>query len=101
MVIGIRICDTELSMWLMHFGSPASLNEINFLDKSITFMNIRAGEFPLPSLYKIKGNRRPLPYYLSDDIYPSCEICIKSIQQAASGSNEKVKSYISHSGSYS
>ena len=73
-------CDGELWIWHAFFGSPGSLNNINFLDRSSTMERIIAGEFPPSIPYTLNNKHRTMPYYLADGIYPSWAIIMKTIK---------------------
>ena len=76
------ICDGELWIWHMFFGSPGSLNDINSLDYSPTMQNIRAGSFPPRFPFVVNGKKRTMLYYLADGIYPSWALFVKTIKEA-------------------
>ncbi|CDF34493.1 unnamed protein product [Chondrus crispus] len=63
----------ELWIWHMFFGSPGSLTDIN---------NIMAGSFPPRFPFFVNGERRTMPYYLADGIYPSWAIFAKTMKEA-------------------
>ncbi|XP_050111874.1 uncharacterized protein LOC126590462 [Malus sylvestris] len=66
--------------WIWHafFGSPESNNDINVLWSSPLFDEVVNGWAP-EFRYKVNGNRYELGYYLSDGIYPSWSIFVKSV----------------------
>ncbi|XP_028945290.1 uncharacterized protein [Malus domestica] len=65
--------------WIWHafFGSPGSNNDINVLWSSPLFDEVVNGWAP-EFRYKVNGNRYELGYYLTDGIYPSWSIFVKS-----------------------
>ena len=67
-------------LWICHafFGMPGSSNDINVLDASNLFANLREGCGPSAN-YTIMGNHYNMGYYLADGIYPKWVIIVQSI----------------------
>ena len=67
-------------LWIWHafFGMRVSNNDINLLDASNLFANLRE-ECGLSANYIIMGNHYNMGYYLSDDIYPKWATIVQSI----------------------
>lgn len=64
------IADDSLWIWHAFFGMPGSCNDINVLDCSPLLSNIANGSYPPPIEYNICGQRRNVPYWMVDGIYP-------------------------------
>jgi hypothetical protein len=64
---------------IVFFKLPGSLNNISVFHRSHLFAKLAIGE---ASACNYKGNGRDytLGYYLTDDIYPSATIFVKTIQ---------------------
>ena len=79
------ICDLDLWVWSFQFGMPGALNDLNILEVSSHFHDVLAGVFPpsQPS-FTISGKVFTWFYYLTDGIYPSWKIFIKTIPSATS-----------------
>ena len=60
------------------FGMPGSNNDINVLDASNLFANLREGCGPSGN-YTIMGNHYNMGYYLADGIYPIWATIVQSI----------------------
>lgn len=77
------ICSLDLWIWSFQFGLPGVFNDLNILEVSQHFNEVLCGSFPpcTPS-YEIAGQHFSSFYYLTDDIYPSWKIFIKSISDA-------------------
>ena len=72
------IASYDLWIWHAFFGMPRSNNDINVLDASNLFANLREGCDP-PTNYTIMGNHYNMGYDLSNDIYPKWETIVQLI----------------------
>ena len=63
------VASYDLWIWHAFFGMPRSNNDINVLDASNLFANLREGCGPSAN-YTIMGNHYNMGYYLADGIYP-------------------------------
>uniref|UniRef100_A0A0D3BKC1 DDE Tnp4 domain-containing protein n=1 Tax=Brassica oleracea var. oleracea TaxID=109376 RepID=A0A0D3BKC1_BRAOL len=68
----------DLWIWHTFFGPPATLNDINVLDRSPVFDDIIKGQAPQVTFY-VNGRKYHLAYYLTDGIYPKWATLIQSI----------------------
>ena len=68
----------DLWIWHAFFGMPGSNNDINVLDASNLFANLREGCGP-SSNYIIMGNHYNMGYYLVDGIYPKWATIVQLI----------------------
>ena len=68
----------DLWIWHAFFGMPGSNNDINVLDASNLFANLREGCGP-PANYTIIGNHYNMGYSLVDGIYPKWATIVQSI----------------------
>ena len=62
------VASYDLWIWHAFFSMPGSNNDINVLDASNLFANLREGRGP-PTNYIIMGNHYNMGYYLADGIY--------------------------------
>lgn len=58
---------------------PGSHNDINVLDQSNLFNELRAGRAP-PAHYVINGRQYEMGYYLADGIYPKWATIVQTIR---------------------
>ena len=72
------VASYELWIWHAFFGMLGSNNDINVLDASNLFANLREGRGP-PANYTIMGNHYNMGYYLADGIYPKWVTIVQSI----------------------
>ena len=72
------VASYDLWIWHAFFGMPGSNNDINVLDASNLFANLREGCGP-PADYTIMGNHYNMGYYLADGIYPKWATIVQSI----------------------
>ena len=63
------LCSKSSPPMTCGYGMPGSNNDINVLDASNLFANLREGCGP-PTNYTIIGNHYNMGYYLADGIYP-------------------------------
>ena len=72
------VASYDLWIWHAFFGMPGSNNDINVLDASNLFANLRKGCGPSAN-YTILGNHYNMGYYLADGIYPRWATIVQSI----------------------
>ena len=72
------VASYDLWIWHAFFGMPGSNNDINVLDASNLFANLREGCGPSTN-YTIMGNHYNMGYYLVDGIYPNWATIVQSI----------------------
>ena len=72
------VASYDLWIWHAFFGMPGSNNDINVLDASNLFANLREGCGPSAN-YTIMGNHYNMGYYLADGIYPNWATVVQSI----------------------
>ena len=79
------IADENLHIWHLYFGQPGSRNDVNILDPSPLFHQIRSGRYP-PTRPKIKieGLQVDWHYFLPDGIYPRWKIFVQSYRDPKS-----------------
>lgn len=76
------ICSLDLWVWGFQFGLPGAMNDLNILEVSNHFQQVLSGVFPptQPS-YTVAGKSFDWFYYLTDGIYPSWKVFIKTVSQ--------------------
>lgn len=74
------VCDDRLWIWSLQFGFPGSMNDINVMNCSKLFRDVRAGRWPLfyPS-FEVAGRPIDWFYWVADGIYPDFRIFLKTI----------------------
>ena len=72
------VASYDLWIWHTFFGMPGSNNDINVLDASNLFANLREECGPSAN-YTIMGNHYNMEYYLADGIYPKWATIVQSI----------------------
>ena len=72
------VASYDLWIWHAFFGMLGSNNDINVLDASNMFANLREGYGPSTN-YTIMGNHYDMGYYLADGIYPNWATIVQSI----------------------
>ncbi|GJX49211.1 putative nuclease HARBI1 [Tanacetum coccineum] len=77
-IIWNQMLSYDLWIWHAFFGTPGSCNDINVLHRSPIFSDVLEVRAPKVS-YVVNGNKKNMPYYLTDDIYPSWAAFVKSI----------------------
>jgi hypothetical protein len=74
------VADEDLYCWHASFGHPGSVNDLTIVGRSPLVQAFAAGEFPPPGFcYDLLGQRKTLPYYLADGIYPLWQLFAKTI----------------------
>ncbi|XP_074336255.1 uncharacterized protein LOC141673409 [Apium graveolens] len=70
------------NLWIWHafFGMRGSHNDINVLDQSNLFDELRAGCAP-PAYFIINGRQYDMGYYLADGIYPKWATIVQTIRE--------------------
>lgn len=68
----------DLYIWFMFFGMPGSCNDINVIDRSPFVESVINGDIPCPP-WKLGDTERKWCYVLTDGIYPSYKIFVKTI----------------------
>lgn len=53
-----NVLDAEMLIWVVNYGSPGGLNDINILHKSIIFDEIMSGKMVPSYKYMVKGVER-------------------------------------------
>ena len=79
------IADSTLWIWHAFFGMPGSCNDINVVEASPLVANIANGTFPPPTEYEICAQRRHIPYWLSEGIYPKWPVFVHSVSFPKTG----------------
>ena len=75
------IADDQLWIWHYLFGMPDCANDINVLEASTLSTKIADGTYP-PSLeYEINEEKRSIPYWLADGIYPRWPCFVQTVSQ--------------------
>lgn len=78
-VILEAIADSKIRFWHFKFGLPASVNDVNVLDKSSLFENAVHGEEAPCENFIVNGNPYEYAYWLGDGIYPAYACFVKTI----------------------
>lgn len=72
------VCDADAYIWHFYIGSPGSHNDMNVLNASPLFMDIKEGLWPPRNFtYKANNRTRRLLYFLSDSGYPTYPIFVQ------------------------
>ena len=74
------VASYDLWIWHAFFGMPGSNNDINVLDASNLFADLRDGRTP-PVNYTINGHNYTMAYFLADGIYPKWATLVQTISQ--------------------
>lgn len=64
------ICDADLRIWHLHFGSPGSLNDLNILDSNPFLFDVISGDLDPRIDYELDGETRHDFYLLANEINP-------------------------------
>ncbi|XP_057780013.1 uncharacterized protein LOC130998617 [Salvia miltiorrhiza] len=72
------VASYDLWIWHAFFGTPGSCNDINVLHRSPVFNDVLEGRTPKVN-YVVNGRHYDRAYYLTDGIYPSWAVFVKSI----------------------
>ncbi|XP_057777007.1 uncharacterized protein LOC130995657 [Salvia miltiorrhiza] len=72
------VASYDLWIWHAFFGTPGSCNDINVLHRSPVFNDVLEGRAPKVN-YVVNGRHYDMAYYLTDGIYPSWAVFVKSI----------------------
>lgn len=73
-------CDESIWIWNLKFCFPGAMNDINILNASLLFSNVRAGKWPAYQTSKFIGSRTiNCCYWVVDGIYPAYRILLKKI----------------------
>jgi hypothetical protein len=75
------VASYDLWIWHAFFGMPGSNNDINVLDASNVFADLRDGRAPAVN-YIINGHEYTMGYYLADGIYPQWATIVQTITGA-------------------
>ncbi|XP_074323093.1 uncharacterized protein LOC141660034 [Apium graveolens] len=73
------VASEDLWIWYAFFGMPGSFNNINVLDQSDLFNELRAGVAP-SARFVINGREYGMGYYLADGIYPKWATIVQRIR---------------------
>jgi hypothetical protein len=81
-------------LWIWHafFGVPGSNNDLNVLNQSLVFENLRKGTGP-DSKFTVSGVEYKHGYYLADLIYPTYSTLVKSIKHPHDEKRKKFAKY--------
>ncbi|GJX57198.1 putative nuclease HARBI1 [Tanacetum coccineum] len=71
------VASYDLRIWLAFFGTPGPCNDINVLHRSSVFSDVLEGRAPKVS-YVVNGHQKNMAYCLTDGIYPSWAVFVKS-----------------------
>lgn len=74
------VASYDLWIWHAFFGMPGSFNDINVLDQSHLFDELRAGRAPHVQ-FVINGHEYDMGYYLADGIYPKWATIVQTIRE--------------------
>ncbi|XP_057790514.1 uncharacterized protein LOC131007625 [Salvia miltiorrhiza] len=74
----LKAASYDLWIWHAFFGTLSSCNDINVLHRSPVFNDVLEGRAPKVN-YLVNGRHYDRVYYLTDGIYPSWAVFVKSI----------------------
>ena len=73
------IADDRLWIWHYFFRMPGCANDIKVLDASPLSNKIVRDAYPPPIEYIIAGEKRSIPYWLADGIYPKWSCLLQTV----------------------
>ena len=84
------VAPKDLWIWHAFFGVSGSNNDINVLDQSSLFNELKQGTTPyIP--FVANGVTYPFGYYLVDGIYPELAIFVKKIQELSDDDHKRIR----------
>ena len=86
------VASYDLWIWHAFFGMAGSNNDINVLNFSPLFKEIKNGTAP-PSPFEVNGHHYERGYYLADGIYPPWATLVKAPRAPTDAKRQKFKKY--------